>query len=95
MARRVVRPLPRPRGGAGRERGYAVGNVDVTIVCEAPQHRPAPRTRCARGWPSMLGIDIGAVSVKATTTEKLGFTGRGEGIAAQAIASSCPELKDT
>jgi 2-C-methyl-D-erythritol 4-phosphate cytidylyltransferase/2-C-methyl-D-erythritol 2,4-cyclodiphosphate synthase len=68
------------------EAGYAIGNVDVTIVCEAPKigpHREAMRARLA----DMLGVDIGAVSVKATTTEKLGFTGRGEGIAAQAVVS--------
>ncbi len=72
-----------------RERGYAIGNVDLTIVCEAPRigpHRPAMRGALAR----MLGIGIDAVSVKATTTERLGFTGRGEGIAAQAIATLIP-----
>jgi 2-C-methyl-D-erythritol 4-phosphate cytidylyltransferase/2-C-methyl-D-erythritol 2,4-cyclodiphosphate synthase len=68
------------------EAGYAIGNVDVTIVCEAPKigpHREAMRARLAE----LLAVDIGAVSVKATTTERLGFTGRGEGIAAQAAAS--------
>lgn len=68
------------------EAGYAVGNVDVTIICETPKigpHRDAMRARLAE----LLGVDIGAVSVKATTTERLGFTGRGEGIAAQAVAS--------
>jgi 2-C-methyl-D-erythritol 4-phosphate cytidylyltransferase/2-C-methyl-D-erythritol 2,4-cyclodiphosphate synthase len=68
------------------EAGYAIGNADVTIVCEAPKigpHRHAMRARLAE----LLGVDIGAVSVKATTTEQLGFTGRGEGIAAQAVAS--------
>ena len=71
------------------EAGYGVGNVDVTIVCEAPRigpHRAAMRARLAQ----ILGIDIGAVSVKATTTERLGFTGRGEGIAAQAMATLYP-----
>ena len=66
--------------------GYAIGNVDVTIICEAPRigpHKAAMRTRLA----AILGIDIGLVSVKATTTERLGFTGRGEGIAAQAVAT--------
>ncbi|UVI38892.1 bifunctional 2-C-methyl-D-erythritol 4-phosphate cytidylyltransferase/2-C-methyl-D-erythritol 2,4-cyclodiphosphate synthase [Qipengyuania spongiae] len=65
--------------------GYSVGNVDLTIVCEAPKigpHRDAMRERIAQ----LLGVDIGAVSVKATTTERLGFTGRQEGIAAQAVA---------
>jgi len=66
--------------------GYAVGNIDLTIICEAPKigpHRQAMRERIA----ALLGVDINAISVKATTTERLGFAGRGEGIAAQAIAS--------
>ncbi len=66
--------------------GYAIGNVDVTIICEAPRigpHKAAMRARLA----AILAIDIAAVSVKATTTERLGFTGRGEGIAAQAVAT--------
>ena len=68
------------------EAGYSVGNIDLTIICEAPKigpHRPAMRQRIAE----LLGVDIGRISVKATTTERLGFTGRGEGIAAQAIAT--------
>lgn len=68
------------------EAGYAVGNIDLTIICEAPKigpHRDAMRN-CIAG---LLGVDTERVSVKATTTEKLGFTGRGEGIAAQAIAT--------
>ncbi len=67
-------------------RGGAISNVDVTIICEAPKvgpHRDAMRASLA----GILGIDIGRVAVKATTTEKLGFTGRGEGIAAQATAT--------
>ena len=66
--------------------GYRLGNADVTIICEAPKigpHRDAMRERLA----AILGVDKSLVSVKATTTEKLGFTGRGEGIAAQAMAS--------
>lgn len=68
------------------EAGYGIGNIDVTIICEAPKigpHREAMRARLG----ALLGVDIGSVSVKATTTERLGFTGRGEGIAAQAVAS--------
>ena len=68
------------------EAGYRVGNIDLTIICEAPKigpHREAMRTRIA----DLLGVDIAAISVKATTTERLGFTGRGEGIAAQAVAT--------
>ncbi len=70
--------------GLARQAGYAIANVDLTLICEAPKigpHRPAMRTEVAR----LMGLDEGAVSIKATTTEKLGFTGRGEGIAAQAI----------
>ena len=68
------------------EAGYRVGNVDLPIICEAPKigpHREAMRIRIAE----LLGVDIGAISVKATTTERLGFAGRGEGIAAQALAT--------
>lgn len=66
--------------------GYALGNADVTIICEAPKigpHRQAMRDRLAE----ILGVDIALVSVKATTTERLGAMGRGEGIAAQAVVS--------
>ncbi|MGY6519116.1 MAG: 2-C-methyl-D-erythritol 2,4-cyclodiphosphate synthase [Lysobacteraceae bacterium] len=65
------------------ERGWAVGNVDLTLVCEAPKigpHVDAIRAAVA----AELGVDADAVGVKATTTERLGFTGRGEGIAAMA-----------
>ncbi len=66
-------------------RGYKVGNVDVTIIAQAPKmlpHIPQMITNVA----SDLGIAEDRVSVKATTTEHLGFTGRAEGIAAQATA---------
>lgn len=72
-----------------RDGGYEIGNVDVTIICEAPKigpHKFAMREALAR----ILGIDSSAVSVKATTTERLGLTGRGEGIAAQAVATVVP-----
>jgi 2-C-methyl-D-erythritol 4-phosphate cytidylyltransferase / 2-C-methyl-D-erythritol 2,4-cyclodiphosphate synthase len=64
--------------------GYAIANIDLTLICEAPKigpHRPAMRAEVAR----LMGLDENAISIKATTTEGLGFTGRGEGIAAQAI----------
>ncbi|HSJ78877.1 MAG TPA: 2-C-methyl-D-erythritol 2,4-cyclodiphosphate synthase, partial [Erythrobacter sp.] len=70
--------------GLARDAGYQIGNVDLTLICEAPKigpHRPAMRTAVAQ----IMGTDEGAISIKATTTEKLGFTGRGEGIAAQAV----------
>ncbi len=63
--------------------GFRIGNADVTLICEAPRigpHREAMRGKLAE----LLGVDLTQVSVKATTTERLGFTGRGEGIAAQA-----------
>lgn len=75
-----------------REAGYDISNVDVTIICEAPKigpHKTAMREALAR----ILGIDLGAVSVKATTTERLGLTGRGEGIAAQAVATVVARCK--
>jgi 2-C-methyl-D-erythritol 4-phosphate cytidylyltransferase/2-C-methyl-D-erythritol 2,4-cyclodiphosphate synthase len=71
------------------EAGFAVGNVDLTLICEAPRigpHRVAMRSRLAE----LLGVTLDAVNVKATTTERLGFTGRGEGIAAQAVATLIP-----
>jgi 2-C-methyl-D-erythritol 4-phosphate cytidylyltransferase/2-C-methyl-D-erythritol 2,4-cyclodiphosphate synthase len=72
-----------------RESGHEIGNVDVTIICEAPKIGPHKSTmREALG--RILGIDSSAVSVKATTTERLGLTGRGEGIAAQAVATVVP-----
>lgn len=67
------------------EKGYSIGNVDVTIMAQAPKllpHIPVMIERIADD----LGLGVDAVSVKATTTEKLGFTGRGEGIAASATA---------
>ena len=67
-----------------RERGFAIGNADITIVCERPRiapHAPAMRANLAAD----LGCDADQLSVKATTSEKLGFTGRGEGIAAFAV----------
>lgn len=66
------------------ERGYAVGNVDCTVICQAP--RLAPHIEAMRAnLAADLGVAVEAVSVKATTTEGLGFTGRKEGIAAGAV----------
>jgi 2-C-methyl-D-erythritol 4-phosphate cytidylyltransferase/2-C-methyl-D-erythritol 2,4-cyclodiphosphate synthase len=69
-----------------REKGGEIAAVDVTIICERPKiapHRVAMIERVA----AILAISPARVSVKATTTERLGFTGRGEGIAAQAVAT--------
>ncbi len=66
------------------ERGWRLGNADITVICERPRigpHAQAMRERLAED----LGVTFDAVSVKATTSEKLGFTGRGEGIAAMAV----------
>ncbi len=67
-------------------RGAVLANADVTLICERPKitpHAPAMIARLA----SILGVERGRISVKSTTTERLGFTGRGEGIAAQAVAT--------
>lgn len=77
LLRRVVELL--------KDEGYLVGNVDLTIMAQAPKmlpHIPLMIERIAAD----LGVEPSCVSVKATTTEKLGFTGRGEGIAAMASA---------
>lgn len=68
-----------------REKGWEIGNTDLTIMAEEPKFKPhieAMRQTLA----GVMGIDVGCVSVKATTTERLGFTGRMEGIAANAVA---------
>lgn len=68
-----------------RAEGYAIGNVDATIVAQAPKllpHIPQMRENIAR----LLGVAVGDVNVKATTEERLGFTGSGEGMSAYAVA---------
>lgn len=75
--------------GLVRSRGWRVGNCDITVICEQPKvgpHAQAMRAAIATD----LGIEVDTVSVKATTTESLGFTGRGEGIAAQAVCLLVP-----
>ncbi len=70
------------------DKGFEPVNVDITIIAQEPKMAPyiaAMRANVAAD----LGIDVACVSVKATTTERLGFTGRGEGIAAQASALIC------
>ena len=76
----------RHAAGLARERGFVIGNIDATLICEAPKigpHAEAMRARVAE----IAGIEIGRVSVKATTTERLGFAGRGEGIACMATVT--------
>ena len=73
-----------------RERGWRVGNADLTVLAERPKLAPvreAVRERVAQ----LLAVDAQCVNLKATTTEKLGFLGRGEGIAAQAVVLLVPE----
>lgn len=70
--------------GLARSLGWRVGNCDITVVCERP--KVGPHVQAIReAIAADLGIAVDVVSVKATTTEALGFTGRGEGIAAQAV----------
>lgn len=72
-----------------REHGYSLGNADITIVCERP--KVAPHAQAMRENLAIeLGAGAGQVGIKATTSEKLGFTGRGEGIAALATVLLVP-----
>ena len=76
--------LLRAVGNLVRGAGYEIGNIDSTVVCQAPKLAPhigAMRARIAE----VLSLPVGAVSVKASTEEHMGFTGRGEGIAAHAV----------
>ena len=68
-----------------REKGFAVANADLTVVAQAPRLAPFLNRMCSN-LSSDLGVAAGAVNVKATTTEGMGFAGRGEGIAAHAVA---------
>ena len=76
--------LLRAVGDLIRAAGYEIGNIDSTVVCQAPKlapHIASMRERIAE----VLALPVGAVSVKASTEEHMGFTGRGEGIAAHAV----------
>jgi 2-C-methyl-D-erythritol 2,4-cyclodiphosphate synthase len=67
-------------------RGYSISNIDVTIVCEAPKIGPHA-ARMRKVMAGIVGCDLDRLSVKATTSERLGFTGRSEGIAALATCA--------
>ena len=79
------RVLLRETGARVQAAGWCIGNIDATIIAQAP--RMAPHAAQMIGnIAADLGIDAGAINIKAKTTERLGFTGRGEGIAAEAVA---------
>ena len=67
-----------------KEEGYSIGNVDITAICERPKLKPYTEDM-RKVLAETLETTVDRVSVKATTTEKMGFTGRGEGIAAEAV----------
>jgi 2-C-methyl-D-erythritol 2,4-cyclodiphosphate synthase len=72
------------------DKGYKVGNLDCTVIAQAPRlgaHVPAMQTKLS----GLLNVEAGAVNVKATTTEKMGYTGRGEGISAYAVVLMQPQ----
>ena len=72
------------------DKGYKVGNLDCTVIAQAPRlgaHIPAMQTKLSM----LLNVESGAVNVKATTTEKMGYTGRGEGISAHAVVLMQPQ----
>ena len=87
------RRLLREVAGLVRARDFRIANVDATIIAQAPRmapHIPGMRANLAAD----LGIDPGAVNVKAKTTERLGFTGRVEGIAAEAVALLAEDARE-
>ena len=69
-----------------KARGGRIAHIDITVICEAPKIGPH-RERIREKLAETMGLDIGRVAIKATTSERLGFTGRGEGIAAYATAT--------
>ncbi len=81
-------------GALLRENRYLVGNIDATVVAQAPRLRPYIE-RMRGNLADRLGIDVGRVSVKATTEEGLGFTGLGEGISAYAVCLLTPFAEES
>lgn len=71
--------------GLVRAEGFTIANLDATVVCEAPRLGPWRESMCGR-LAEAAGLELGAVSIKFTTNEGMGFVGRGEGIAALAVA---------
>jgi len=75
---------------SANNKGYVVGNLDCTVIAQAPRlgaHIPAMQTKLS----GLLNVEVDAVNVKATTTEKMGYTGRGEGISAHAVVLMQPQ----
>lgn len=75
--------------GLLKDKGFVVGNIDATVICEAPKLSPHTAQMCTN-IASDCEVELSQINVKATTTEKLGFTGRGEGIAAEAVCIITP-----
>ncbi len=69
-----------------KTKNYVVNNIDATVICEAPKLSPHTQQMCIN-IAADCNVDISQINIKATTTEKLGFTGRGEGIAAEAVCT--------
>lgn len=69
-----------------RTKGFKINNVDITLICEKPKVGPHAEAM-QHALSKVTGVDAGRISVKATTSERLGFTGREEGIAAQAAVT--------
>ena len=83
------RELLRHVVGLLKEKGFVVGNIDATVICEAPKLNPHTVKMCTN-IAQDCAVEVSQINVKATTTEKLGFTGRGEGIAAEAVCVIAP-----
>jgi 2-C-methyl-D-erythritol 2,4-cyclodiphosphate synthase len=69
-----------------KAKNFSVNNIDATVICEAPKLSPYTAQMCAN-IATDCNVDVSQVNVKATTTEKLGFAGRGEGIVAEAVCT--------
>lgn len=79
--------------GLMQEAGYRIGNLDATVIAQQPKLAPYIDAMCTN-IAGALGVKVGQVNIKATTTEELGFTGRGEGIAAQAVVLLVADPKE-